>query len=180
MQILPGKENEISWHTSRHLGLNRLRQGARQPAFMHRSIDLEFFTLLTGSYQRLVGTSLVPEGADAVWLYNDAPFAVLAHDGSEDPKFIYANTYAQACFEYDWDEITKLPSRLSAEPADRAARQALLDAVARRGFMSGYKGVRVAKSGRRLAIEDGIVWELIDAQGRRHGQAATFSSWRNV
>ena len=147
---------------------------------MHLSTDPEFCALLTGSYQRLVGTKLVPEGADAVWLYTDAPFAVLAHDGSADPKFIYANRYAQACFEYDWDEITKLPSRLSVEPADRAERQALLDAVARRGFMSGYKGIRVAKSGRHFAIEDGIVWELIDARGERHGQAATFSSWRNV
>ncbi|HLO22015.1 MAG TPA: MEKHLA domain-containing protein [Methyloceanibacter sp.] len=147
---------------------------------MSRSTDPEFFTLLTGSYQRLVARTLVPDGADAAWLYADAPFAVLAHDGSDDPKFIYANKYAQACFEYDWDEITTLPSRLSAEPADRAGRRALLDAVARRGFMSGYKGVRVAKSGRHFAIEDGIVWELIDASGTRHGQAATFSSWRNV
>jgi hypothetical protein len=147
---------------------------------MSRSTDPEFFTLLTGSYQRLVARTLVPDGADAAWLYADAPFAVLAHDGSDDPKVIYANKYAQACFEYDWDEITTLPSRLSAEPADRAGRRALLDAVARRGFMSGYKGVRVAKSGRHFAIEDGIVWELIDASGTRHGQAATFSSWRNV
>lgn len=147
---------------------------------MSRSTDPEFFTLLTGSYQRLVARTLVPDGADAAWLYADAPFAVLAHDGSDDPKFIYANKYAQACFEYDWDEITTLPSRLSAEPADRAGRRALLDAVARRGFMSGYKGVRVAKSGRHFTIEDGIVWELIDASGTRHGQAATFSSWRNV
>jgi hypothetical protein len=147
---------------------------------MSRSTDPEFFTLLTGSYQRLVARTLVPDGADAAWLYADAPFAVLAHDGSDDPKFIYANKYAQACFEYDWDEITTLPSRLSAEPADRAGRRALLDAVARRGFMSGYKGVRVAKSGRHFAIEDGIVWELIDASGTRHGQAATFSFWRNV
>jgi hypothetical protein len=147
---------------------------------MSRSTDPEFFTLLTGSYQRLVARTLVPDGADAAWLYADAPFAVLAHDGSDDPKFIYANKYAQACFEYDWDEITTLPSRLPAEPADRAGRRALLDAVARRGFMSGYKGVRVAKSGRHFAIEDGIVWELIDASGTRHGQAATFSSWRNV
>jgi hypothetical protein len=145
-----------------------------------RSTDPDFFALLTGSYERLVGTKLVPDGVDAAWLYAEAPFAVLAHDGFEDPKFIYANKCAQACFGYDWDEIIKLPSRLCAEPADRAERQALLDAVARRGFMSGYKGVRVAKSGRRFVIEDGLVWELNDAHGRRHGQAATFSSWRSV
>ncbi|MGE5259437.1 MAG: MEKHLA domain-containing protein [Actinomycetota bacterium] len=147
---------------------------------MHRSIDPEFFALLTGSYQRLVGTTLVPEGAGAEWLYEQAPFAVLAHDASEDPKFIYANKCAQACFEYDVDEITTLPSRLSADLADRAERQVLLDAVAQHGFMSGYRGVRVAKSGRRFLIEDGVVWELIDAEGLRHGQAAAFSSWRNV
>jgi hypothetical protein len=40
--------------------------------------------------------------------------------------------------------------------------------------------VRVAKSGRRFIIEDGVVWELIDREGTRHGQAATFLSWRNV
>jgi MEKHLA domain len=147
---------------------------------LQRPLDPEFFALLTGSYRRLVGAPLVPEEADAEWLYEQAPFAVLAHDGSDDPKFIYANQYAQACFEYDWDEITKLPSRLSAGPADRAERQALLDAVAQRGFMAGYHGVRVAKSGRRFLIEDGIVWELIDAEGLRHGQAATFSCWRDV
>ena len=48
------------------------------------------------------------------------------------------------------------------------------------GFMSGYRGVRIAKSGRRFIIEDGVVWELIDAHGTRHGQAATFSSWRDI
>ncbi len=73
-----------------------------------------------------------------------------------------------------------MPSRLSAEAPDRAARQALLDAVAERGFMSGYRGLRVAKSGRHFIIEDGIVWELIDQDGVRHGQAATFHSWRSV
>jgi hypothetical protein len=147
---------------------------------LHRSIDPEFFALLAGSYERLVGKPLVPEGKDAKWLYEQAPFAVLAHDASDDPQFIYANKCAQACFEYAWDEITKLPSRLSAGPADRTERQALLDQVAQHGFMAGYRGVRLAKSGRRFFIEDGIVWELIDAEGRRHGQAATFSSWRNV
>jgi hypothetical protein len=144
---------------------------------LHRSTDPGFFALLTGSHQRLVGKPLVPEGADAKWLYEQAPFAVLAHDSSDEPKFIYANKCAQACFEYDWDEITKLPSRLSAGQADRAERQALLDAVAQHGFMSRYRGVRVAKSGRRFFIEDGIIWELTDAEGRRYGQAAAFSVW---
>jgi hypothetical protein len=145
-----------------------------------RQTDPAFFALLAGSYARLVGAPLVPQGKDAAWLYYEAPFAVLAHGTEPDPKFIYANAAAQACFEYSWDAFLALPSRLSAEPTDRAERQALLDKVARDGFLSGYRGIRIAKSGRRFIIEDGVVWELIDGAGIRHGQAATFRIWRDV
>jgi len=145
---------------------------------MNRSTDPEFFTLLTGSYARLVGAPLVPKSKDAVWLYQEAPFVVLAHDTAPDPSFIYANQAAQRCFGYSWQEFMALPSRRSAEPADQSARQALLEAVAKNGFMAGYSGIRVAKSGARFRIEDGIVWELLDPDGVRHGQAATFSSWQ--
>ncbi len=144
------------------------------------STDPAFFALLTGSYARLVGAPLVPEGADANWLYREAPFVVLAHGTDPDPDFIYANEAAQACFEYSWEEFLGLPSRLSAEPADQAKRQMLLGQVAQNGFFAGYSGIRVAKSGRRFRIEDGIIWELIDRDDVRHGQAATFRAWRNV
>ena len=86
----------------------------------------------------------------------------------------------RTCFEYSWDEFIGLPSRLSAEAPERAERQALLDAVAKNSFMSGYRGIRVAKSGRRFLIEDGVIWELIDEKGIRHGAAATFPSWRDI
>ena len=89
-------------------------------------------------------------------------------------------TGAQTCFEYSWDEFIGLPSRLSAQAPERAERQALLDAVAKNSFMSGYRGIRVAKSGRRFLIEDGVIWELIDEKGIRHGAAATFPSWRDI
>src|SRR4029078_5722326 len=138
--------------------------------------DSEFFALLMGSYARLVGKLLVPEGKDAAWLYAQAPFAVVAHNTDADPKFIYAHLCAQACFEYSWEEFIGLPSRLSAEAPERAERQALLDAVAKNGFMSGYCGIRVAKSGRRFLIEDGVIWKLIDEKGIRRGAAATFPS----
>ncbi len=147
---------------------------------MDLSTDTGFFALLTDSYARLVGAPLVPPGTDADWLYREAPFVVVAHGTDQDPKFIYANKAAQNCFEYSWEEFMSLPSRLSAEAPDRAERQSLLDEVARNGFLSGYRGLRVAKSGRRFIIEDGVVWELRDRDGMRHGQAATFLSWRDV
>jgi hypothetical protein len=148
--------------------------------FADLSSNPAFFDLLTDSHARLVGAPLVPLGTNAEWLYREAPFAVLAHGTEHDPKFIYANQAAQACFGYSWDEFMALPSRLSAGTPGQAERQRLLEQVERNGFLTGYRGVRVAKSGRRFIIEDGVVWQLIDRDGKRHGQAATFPSWRNV
>jgi hypothetical protein len=66
------------------------------------------------------------------WLYQEAPFCALAHNTDRDPIFIYGNKGAQACFEYTWDELTSLRSRLSAEEPNREERQCLLDAVKRK------------------------------------------------
>jgi hypothetical protein len=85
---------------------------------MNLAFDSTFFDLLAGSYSRLVGGSLIPPEHDnqhAVrWLYEEAPYCVLAHNTDPDPVFIYGNKTAQACFEYAWDELTSLRSRLSA------------------------------------------------------------------
>jgi PAS domain-containing protein len=142
--------------------------------------DSTLFALLAGSYVRLTGKRLCPQGRGAAWLYFEAPFAVLAHDTDPDPRFIYANRMAQACFEYAWDELVGLPSRLSAEAPARAERQRLLETVRREGVATGYRGLRIAKSGRRFWIEGGVIWQLIDEQGVEHGQAALFSSWRDA
>ena len=148
------------------------------------SHDPDFFDLLVSSYRRAVGRdpAFLERGAprSADWLYAQASHPVLAHNTDPDPRFIYANRAAQTAFEYDWDEITGLPSRLSAEPVDREERQRLLDSVVRHGFATGYSGVRIAKSGRRFLIEEGVVWQLIDRDGAVHGQAATFANWRDV
>jgi hypothetical protein len=145
------------------------------------SHDVRFYQLLADSHARVVGAPLIDEAIDphhsASWLYAEAPFCLLVHNTDPDPRFIYANAAAQACFDYSWAEFTSLPSRLSAEVSDRDERQRLLDAVAQRGFVDGYRGLRIAKSGRRFWIERATVWELVDWNGRRHGQAAIFKSW---
>ena len=142
--------------------------------------DAHLFDLITGSFRRLLGRALTDPAAGAEWLYHRAPFVVLAHDGGDDPRFIYANETAQACFGYSVTELIGLPSRLSAEAEERAERQRLLDRVGRDGFIPDYSGIRIAKSGRRFRIENAIVWQLIDADGTHHGQAATFSEWHDI
>jgi PAS domain S-box-containing protein len=146
-------------------------------------MDINFVQLLSESYARFTKGRLVPAESTrraAPWLYDEAAFCVLAHDHDPDPRFVYANKAAQACFGYSWDELIGLPSRLSAEAPNRAERQALLERVASEGYAPGYRGLRIAKSGRRFWIEDGTVWQLIDASGVHHGQAAMFSSWRTA
>jgi hypothetical protein len=88
--------------------------------------------------------------------------------------FTYGNLAAQRRFGFTWAELTALPSRLSAEPVHRDERARLLEAVARRGFVEDYAGVRIAKGGGRFRIERAVVWNLLDEAGVHRGQAATF------
>lgn len=138
--------------------------------------DPNFFHLLDSSYRHLLQQPLVPTAipdAEAPrWLYEDAPFAVLAHNTEPDPIFVYGNRTAQKCFEYTWEELILLPSRLSAEASERGERQRFMERVARDGFVTGYCGIRITKSGRRFWIEDATVWDLTDADGTYRGQAA--------
>jgi hypothetical protein len=138
--------------------------------------DPSFFRLLADSYARLLNRSLVPAGLDseegARWLYEDAPFGLLAHNTLADPVFVYGNMAVQRRFEYSWDELTKLPSRLSAEAPEREERENFLRLVSRDGFVEGYRGIRVTKSGKRFWIDGVTVWQLTDENGIYHGQAA--------
>lgn len=137
--------------------------------------DPAFYRLLADNYARLVGRQLVPgdmPDADAArWLYQDAPFGILAHNAAADPVFMYGNRAVQARFEYTWQELTRLPSRLSAEAPNRQERQQFLDRVKREGYAGGYRGIRISKSGRRFLIQNATLWQLFDPQGLFRGQA---------
>jgi len=135
--------------------------------------------LLLDSFERLTGRALLPgrsspaEAAEALYW---APFVVLSHDAAADPVFTYANRTAQTLFEMPWDEIVGMPSRYSAEPLLREARQRLLDQVSANGYIDDYQGVRIAKSGKRFLVRRATVWNLVGPDGVL-GQAATFADW---
>ncbi len=115
-----------------------------------------------------------PLAADAKALYH-APFPVLSHDTADDPVFTYGNLAAQKLWEIDWEQITRMPSRLSAEQDERDARAAMLASITANGFIDDYHGIRISSSGRRFAIKNAIIWTLTDDQGHKCGQAATFN-----
>ncbi|MEB3290884.1 MAG: MEKHLA domain-containing protein [Leptolyngbya sp.] len=136
---------------------------------------------LRSSFRRFLGQDLIPPdltGLAAGQALYEADFVVVSHGTEADPIFNYANAMAQGLFEFSWEEFTALPSRLSAELPNREERAQLLSAVTRQGFIRDYRGIRIAKSGRRFYIQNAIVWTVTDDLGTPCGQAATFCQWQ--
>lgn len=138
----------------------------------------EHVALLQTSFLGLTGTYLggLSQNISAEALYH-APFVVLSHDTQTDPVFTYGNLCAQRLFEMNWAELTRLPSRLSAELPNQAERARLLQQVNERGYISHYQGIRISKTGRRFTVMGAIVWNLSTDSGEAEGQAATFKHW---
>jgi MEKHLA domain len=135
---------------------------------------------LLGSFRHWTGRDLVPASGPAEEQARrlfQASFIVISHGTEEDPILNYGNEAALSLWEMSWEEFTKTPSRLTAEPMNREERAGLLARVAREGFFDDYRGVRISKTGRRFQVEKALVWNLIDEQSRYCGQAATFGRW---
>ena len=146
---------------------------------------VELNRLMAASFLRLVGRRLVAEAGTltpaglAKTLY-EAPFVLLAHTNAPDPVFCYANRRAQELFGYGWDEFTRLPSRLSAEPVSRQEREQLLNQARRKGYVENAAGIRVSRDGRRFRIENVILWDVSDDGGTFVGQAAVYDRWTEL
>ena len=109
-----------------------------------------------------------------------APFVLVSHGTEADPVLNYGNQAALNLWEMSWEELTRTPSRLTAEAPNRQERARLLDAVTRQGFIDDYSGVRISKMGRRFRIERATVWNLLDERGQHCGQAALFREWHFI
>jgi len=135
--------------------------------------------LLFESFARVVGRPLcspiaAPELAEHLW---QMPQVLVSHGLGDEPLFNYGNAAGLALFEMLWPQFIATPSRESAEALNQDARAKIMNEVARRGFVEGYSGVRIAESGRRFRIENTVIWNVIDAGGAYSGQAATFARW---
>ncbi|TIX50479.1 MEKHLA domain-containing protein [Alteraurantiacibacter aquimixticola] len=132
--------------------------------------------LLEESFAHLAGRPLVA-GGDGLW---NAPGAVVAHGTQDPPLFFYGNRTALTLFRMSAEQFIGLPSYKSAEPGLRAERAAMLAKLDAEDVVTGYHGIRIAADGTRFRIEDAVIWNLVDATGKRHGQAATFGKWEMV
>jgi len=136
--------------------------------------------MLAWSFKHWTGRELLPGVAPgealAASLFT-APFVLVSHGTEADPILNYGNQAALNLWEMTWAELTRTPSRLTAEAPNREERARLLAQVTRHGFIDNYSGVRISKSGRRFRIHQAIVWNLLTEAGEPAGQAAMFERW---
>ncbi|RKN83987.1 MEKHLA domain-containing protein [Paenibacillus ginsengarvi] len=137
----------------------------------------EHAKLIMDSYIRLTGKSLLEEmpaaGEEFERLFA-APLVVLSHGTEADPILNFGSGKALTLWEMDWDTFTRTPSRLTAEPMVREDRAKFLEAVGAKGYIDGYTGVRISRTGRKFYIIETTVWNLADESGTFRGQAAAF------
>ncbi|HEY8528053.1 MAG TPA: MEKHLA domain-containing protein [Paenibacillaceae bacterium] len=92
------------------------------------------------SYERVTGRKLLdpepPPGKEAEALF-EAPFALLSHGTEPDPILQYRNRKALELWEMDREAFTSMPSRLTAEQAERGGREKLLRDVREKGYSDG-------------------------------------------
>lgn len=149
-------------------------------ALWERADILRHSECLVRSLHRWTGRELIPGVTDPLERSRrlfEAPFVVVSHGTQADPILNYGNRAALDLWEISWDELIRMPSRLTAEAPDREERARLLDRVTRDGYIADYSGVRIARSGKRFRIHQALVWNLVTAEGEPCGQAATFDRW---
>ena len=110
----------------------------------------------------------------------ELPFIVVSHQLELEPILNYGNRAALRRWNSSWSDFVRMPSSQTAEAAHREERLAAFAKVREYGFVDDYRGVRITADGRRFMIERGTIWEVVDAHGVRHGDAATFSSWTDL
>jgi len=148
--------------------------------FWEREEIIAHMECLARSLKHWTGRELMPGVSDLRDLSRrcfEAPFVLVSHGTEADPILNYGNDSALALWDVTWEELTRMPSRLTAEAPNREERACLLERVTRDGFIDNYSGVRIGRTGRRFVISQATVWNLLSPDGVACGQAAMFSDW---
>jgi hypothetical protein len=141
---------------------------------------VEWTQRLLESFRHWTGRELIERHGDSECqsrLLFESPVVVVSHGTEADPILNYGNQTALDLWAMTWEQLIATPSRLTAEPVNRAEREWMLAQAQLRGFIDTYRGVRISGTGRRFLLENAFIWNVLDARHQRIGQAATFSKW---
>ena len=141
--------------------------------------------LLLYSFHYWTGQDLLPvtdyqSSSDRANALFNADFVIVSHGTQADPVLNYGNQKALDLWQMDWETFTKTPSRYTAEPMERSEREQLLAQAKLQGYISNYRGIRIASNGDRFYINRAIIWNVVDQSGNLWGQAATFRDWEAI
>ena len=138
---------------------------------------------LLDSYAHWVKQELIDRSGtpleQAERLFN-SPFVVASHGAEDDPILNYGNQTALNLWRMDWEEFTRTPSRLTAEPVNREERARMLEQAKTQGYIADYRGVRISSTGTRFLVDQAIIWNIHKPDGTTIGQGATFSDWKHL
>lgn len=144
----------------------------------------DFASRVARSFAHVTGRDLFAEaGIDPAMPGASAwrgDFALLTHRGDPAAMLNYGNRFVLSLWEMDWDQFAATPSAATAPEDGVEERRQMMEEVARTGFVSGYNGRRISRSGRLFVIRDVTVWRLDEPDGGNFGVAAFFRRYDYV
>ncbi|MFA9456866.1 MEKHLA domain-containing protein [Halalkalibacter sp. AB-rgal2] len=137
---------------------------------------------LNNSFKRWIGRDLIPLDKNKNYLqqFMESKTVILSHGIEADPILNFGNQAALTLWEMDRATFLKTPSRLTAEPTERTAREHFIRQVKENNFVDHYTGIRISNTGKRFYIKQAIVWNMIDEKDHYYGQAAAFADYEYV
>jgi PAS domain S-box-containing protein len=129
------------------------------------------------SYQRTPHQKIIPlqtVGNAYPYLFGYS-IPILAHSGipssNHSPRYTFVNKAAIDLFGYSWNEFIGLESRYSAQEDDRQKRDNMMQRASLEGYVMGYHGIRIRKTGELFHVHDAFIWNIKDGESVI-GQAA--------
>ncbi|MDA7691411.1 MEKHLA domain-containing protein [Methylophilaceae bacterium] len=134
---------------------------------------------MNSSFEKYLKKTLpLKDSGDLVESFNECSFSIASHDSNG--LFNYLNKAALSLFKVSLDQVIGKPSTMTAPESEQKERNTLLNQVNSHGFIKNYKGVRVASDGKLFQIKDATIWNIVDKESIKIGQAVIIYRSNNL
>ena len=106
---------------------------------------------------------------DLLSSFDECLLPIASHDTNG--FFNYLNKAALSLFKVTKDQVIGRSTTMTAPKSEQKQRNELLNQVNSHGFIDNYKGIRVSSDGELFQIEDATIWNVIDKNSHKIGQA---------
>ena len=106
---------------------------------------------------------------DLISSFDECLLPIASHDTNG--FFNYLNKSALSLFKVTKDQVIGRSTTMTAPKSEQKQRNELLNQVNSHGFIDNYKGIRVTSDGELFQIEDATIWNVVDKNSHKMGQA---------